>query len=709
MNEAIRELGQQLQSDDPYERETSALELAELEDPDTAPLLTKALADEEPSVRRWGAYGLGKLGRPEHGPALRRVWEKDPDLRVRIQATAGLARLGEKGAFEKLPQYLSAPSLEVRREAAEVLFGLSGPPPLRSLLKPLLAAKNEPARAWAAAMLHTLGEADAFSKWRGALASPEGRLDAVLAAPLMREARAVRELLRLIVELPQEELEAAEGEVTLQELLGDAMQLSGLDTLLGGAEPDEELRADLLLLLGRHRHLVPELVDEIVELLSQRPREKLGREVAQILAAQERAERPQIFAALAPLFPQAALPTLIEMKGAEREEALQAVARAAGEAAGEDPQLVELTDTLRATPYGHHFEGLPTAQQSRKPKRSRDDGSSARTIEEMPAVSLPSTATVTREMELPEVDPQSRTATMEMALPDMALAGDLEEGEEEWDPTVPPEPETVAQRALVLAGLLRRMALEERLARGKDPAAREELQRLQQWMDEEGLFATLGISGLELLDSEPGTWAEEDRQSIGWSAEELHLLLWALKQGKLPPQEARVEAAPLLERLPLLKDPQPFLEAAELRPIEEVEAQRDRWEVLLECARYESLARGIAADPEIAEGDPDLELLLESAEEVGFDRKGTAAKLGKARASAEGLRHWSRHLVTQLQEEGLLPGKPGEGLVFQGKRLHEMNEEALAALLALAHGRFQALEWLAAGDVAVPEGEDEAG
>jgi HEAT repeat protein len=710
MNEAIRELGQQLESEDPYERETSALELAELEDPRTAPLLTRALMDEEPSVRRWGAYGLAKLGLPEHMPVLRRVWEKDPDLRVRVQAAAGLARLGERGALEKLPQYLSAPSVDVRREAAEVLFALPGPPPLRSLLKPLLTASNEPARAWAAAMLHTLGEAEAFSKWHGALASPEGRLDAVLAAPLMREARAVRELLRLLVELPQEELEAAEEDVSLQELLGDALQLSGLDTLLGGAEADEELRSDLLLLLGRFQHLVPELADEITELVSQRPPEKLGHELAQLLATQEREERAQLFAVLAPLFPYAALPTLAELKGAEREEALQAVARAAGEAAGEDPRLVELTEALRATPYGHHFEGLPTGPQSRKPKRSREDASSAaRTIQEMPAVSLPSTATVTREMELPAVDELSRTATLEMELPSVGQEEEFEEDGEEWDAKVPPEPEAVAQRALVLGGLLRRLALEERLARVKDPAAGEEGVRLQQWLDEEGLFATLGVTGLELLESEPGTWSEEDRQSIAWSAEELHLLLWALKQGKLPPLEARVEVAPLLERLPLLKDPQPFLESAELRYGEELEAQRDRWEVLLECARYESLARGLAADPSLAEGDPDLELLLESAEEVGFDRKGAAAKLGKARASAEGLRHWSRHLVTQLQEEGLLPGKPGEGLLFQGKRLHELNEEALASLLALAHGRFQALEWLAAGDVLLPEGEEEAG
>ena len=407
-----------------------------------------------------------------------------------------------------------------------------------------------------------------------------------------------------------------------------------------------------------------------------------------MLSSQEREERASLFAGLAPLFPQAAPSTLIEMKGAEREEALRAIAQAAREAAGEDPRLVALTDKLRATPYGHHFEGLPTGSTARKPKRTR---------------------TLSREMQIPLIHSQTRTSTQEMELPPVGLAGGLEEGEEEWEPTVPPEPKTVAERALVTGGMLHRLALEERLARTKTPAAREEILQFQQWLEEEGFLVNVGVTGQELLESDPGTWSEEDRQSIAWSAEELHLLLWALKQGKLPPLEARVEAAPLLQLLPLLKDPQPFLESAELRLSEEIEAQRDRWEVLLECARHESLARGIVAEPSIAEGDPDLELLLESAEEVGFDRKGTAAKHGKARAAAEGLRHWSRHLVTPLQEEGLLPGKPGEGLLFQGKRLHELSEDTLATLLALAHGRFQALEWVAAGDVAVPEGEDEAG
>jgi hypothetical protein len=171
--------------------------------------------------------------------------------------------------------------------------------------------------------------------------------------------------------------------------------------------------------------------------------------------------------------------------------------------------------------------------------------------------------------------------------------------------------------------------------------------------------------------------------------------------------ETRTEAAPLLEKLPLLKDPQPFLAATERRPIEEVEAQRNRWDVMLDCARYESFARGIQEEPALAEGDPELEGLLDSAEAEGFDREILEIKHGKARASVEGLRFWMRFLVTQLQKEGLLTGKPGEGLLFQGKRLTDLDEDTLANLLGLAHGRSQALKWLMEGDGAEPVDNDE--
>jgi HEAT repeat protein len=675
MNEAIHELGQQLSSDDPHEREMSALELAELEDLHAAPFLLRALEDEVEAVRRWGAYGLAKLGRPEHAPALRRAMEKDPDLTVRMQAAYGLAKLGDKAALEKLPQYLSAPDPSLRRDTAALLLTLPEPAAVRPVLKPLLLARNERARAWAAGLLHALGEADAFSQWHSALASPEGRRDAVAAVPHMHEARAIRELLRLLAELPEEELAAAEEEQpSLLDLLSGSLRRAGLELLLD-TDADEALRADLLVLLGRHRAHIPELVDDILDAFAQRSSDKLGRELAQLVLEREPQERGAFFTNVVTLFPKAALPTLADLKGQEREEVLRGVVEIAAEAEGHEPQLLELCEVLRATPYGHHFQGLPTSP-------------------------------VTREQEMPEDGLDG--ATQEQAIPEEEEVFGAEEEEEAWTEQVPPEAEAVAQRALVLGGLLGRLALEERLGKGKDPGARQECLRLQQWMDEEGLFSTVGVSGLELFEEEPGSWSAEDRQSVSWSAEELQLLLWALGLGKLPPMEARAEAAPLLERLPLRKDPQPFLESATRRPLAEVQAQRDRWEALLECARYESFARGIIADPSMADSDPDLETLLESAQEVGFDRKAASAK-GRTQTVVEGLRHWSRHLASELQQQGLMPGTPGQGLLFQGKPLHELDGDGLAALLALAHGRFEALEWLAAGAEAHAAGEEEAG
>jgi HEAT repeat protein len=306
-------------------------------------------------------------------PGLRRVLDKDPDLRVRVQAAAGLARLGDKGALEKLAQYLGAPSLEVRRDAAEMLLSQPDPGALRSMLKPLLAARDERVRAWAAAVLHTVGEPEAFPKWLGALASQESLIDAILAVPLMQEARAVRELLRLMAELPPEGFEASESAApSLLGLLADALRLSGVDILLGGSEADQALRADLFVLLARHPHLIAEHVDDIAEALSQRSPEQLGAELAQLLSEHEREERAQLFAALAPFFPEAALPTLVELRGPDRESALRALAQSARDAAGEDRRLVKLTEVLKAT--------LTTSRECpRGPPRASPSGRRRRT------------------------------------------------------------------------------------------------------------------------------------------------------------------------------------------------------------------------------------------------------------------------------------------------------------------------------------------
>lgn len=704
MTDALKELARQLSSEDPYERESSALELAELGDPRAAPLFVHALGDPAEPVRRWSAYGLAKLGRQEDAPALRRALEKDSATSVRIQAALGLALRGERPALEKLIQFLKSPALETRRDAAEALLLLPEPASIRPLLRPLLTGGEHRSRAWAAGLLHGLGEPEVYPKWRGTLVSPESRRDAVGVVPFMKEARAVRELLRLLGALSQEELDATEGdEPSLAEHMINALRLSGMDLLLGG-EADERLWADLLLLLGRHQDLIPELTDDVLQFLNQHPPMDVGRELAALLFEQERQDRGPLFMAITTLLPGLAVPALEAMGHRDREEVLEAVLDALERAQGQDSALQTLGEVLRESVYGERFEELLQESLTQEQEIPEDEEPAGATLE-MPAATVPGSANVTQEMEVVEELPPG--PTMEFEVPEEEE--EPEEEDEEWLSPTPPEAEAVAQRALVVGALLKRLTLEERLARGKDPAAKGELQRLQQWMDEEGLFGTLGITGMELFDAEPGTWTEEDRQSLAWSAEELHLLLWALKQAKLPPPEARAEAAPLLERLPLLKDPQPFLETTERRPLEEVEAQRHRWEVLLDCARYESFARGILADPTLAEGDPELEGLLDSAEAEGFERASLELKHGRARMAVEGLRFWMRFLIAQLQKDGLLAGKGGEGLLFQGKRLTELDEATLATLLGLSHGRRQALLWLMEGNGDLSEDEDEPG
>jgi HEAT repeat protein len=709
MTDALKELARQLSSEDPYERESSVLELAELADPRAAPLFVRALGDSAEPVRRWSAYGLAKLGRQEDAPALRRALEKDPAPAVRIQAALGLARMGDRAALEKLLQFLKAPTLDTRREAAEALLSLPEPATLRPLLRPLLTANEERSRAWAAGLLHSLEEPEVYPRWRVTLASATSRRDAVGVVPFMKEPRAVRELLRLLGKLSQEELDAAEeDEPTLAEHMTNALREAGLERVLGD-KADESLRSDLLLLVGRHQFLIPELLDDVLQFLNQRPPMEVGGELAALLIEQEREERAVLFMSITTLSPGLAVPTLEAMGHRDREEVLDEVLAALERAQGEDAALQALGEMLSQSAYGERFQdvlqGSGTMEQE-IPEDEEEGSQSHATLLEMPALTGLPSATVTREMVAVHEPPAPPT----MEIPAVTEDEEFEDEEDEdWLSPTPPEADAVAQRALVVGALQQRLMLEERLARGKDPAAKAEIQRLQQWVDEEGLFGTLGIMGMELFEAEPGAWSEEDRQSVAWSAEELQLLLWALKQGKLPPLEARVDVLPLLERLPLLKDPQPFLDGAERRPLEEVEAQRNRWEVMLDCARYESFARGIMADPDLAEGDPELDGLLDSAEAEGFDRSTLEAKHGKARAAVEGLRFWMRFLVTQLQKEGLLAGKAGEGLLFQGKRLADLDETTLAALLGLSHGRSQALTWLVEGDAEVPGDEDEPG
>lgn len=255
-------------------------------------------------------------------------------------------------------------------------------------------------------------------------------------------------------------------------------------------------------------------------------------------------------------------------------------------------------------------------------------------------------------------------------------------------PGAPPEADSVALRGLAAAGLLRRLELERKQA----PAAAQAA--LRAWLEQNGLFANLGPEGFALFEAAPGSWSAEDHEAVAWAAEELAVLAWALSLRELPPPFERAAAAPLLEVFPGEGPAEPFSLAAKLKPLETVELEQALYDALVVAARTEVWARAIAEDPTLAEGDEDLEALLQEAAEDGFALERLAADQGAAAAAVQGLRHVGQKLLADLFSEG----SPHRAAAFAPTRLAGLDEEALALFLATAQLRAQALAWLLEGD-----------
>lgn len=281
----------------------------------------------------------------------------------------------------------------------------------------------------------------------------------------------------------------------------------------------------------------------------------------------------------------------------------------------------------------------------------------------------------------PLFDPDERTATEGKPV-EAAPA----ETDADAPLTAPPEPDVVAGRALMVGALLERARLESTRDEARFTA-------LQAWVDELGLFSNLGPDGVELFEGKLGSWSDEDIESVDWTSEELVMLLWALGKLDLPRLDARADSAGLVAKLPLLGPAEPFIDDATLRPIDELEVHRALCEALLEAIRSEVYARSILEDPASLEPDEDLEELLSSVAAEGFDRKAAAAT-GAANEAVQGLRYWSRTLLSEL----FASGSPHEAHRIDSAQLVGLDEATLATWLGVAHSRTEAMAWLLEGD-----------
>ena len=294
-------------------------------------------------------------------------------------------------------------------------------------------------------------------------------------------------------------------------------------------------------------------------------------------------------------------------------------------------------------------------------------------------------------------DPAAEAKTQETPVAPAPSGGDAEDDEAgDEAPGAPPDADVVALRALALGALLRRLEMEQRTAPLK------EIESLQAWVDEHGLYAHFGSGAFDLFDAAPSEWTDEDRAHAAWVAEELYVLRWALGQLPLPDVFSRADASAALEGLPLLAVPDTFTSKAERRPLELVEAQQVFQELLYDAAQTEAWARTILAAPEFTADDPDLYERLQEAAADGFELADVTRRKGAQAAAVEGLRWLTRQLLLPLFESG----SPHVAQAFEPGKLATLPDESLALVLATARLRSDALAWLTEGDEEV---EDDAG
>lgn len=283
----------------------------------------------------------------------------------------------------------------------------------------------------------------------------------------------------------------------------------------------------------------------------------------------------------------------------------------------------------------------------------------------------------------PLFDPEEATATDGAPLQAPAAQDDVAMG-------TAPEADVIGGRALMMAALLERSRLEST----RDA---KQLAALTTWVEQHGLFGNLGEAGAELFDAELGSWTDEDVDTVGWAAFELQVLLWALELAPLGSLDARPEPGDLVKLLPVLGDAEKFLDAAESRDIEALEAQLGLWDAMLEAIRSEVYARSILEDPKSLEMDEELETLLSTVEARGFNRAQAAAG-GQVGEAVQGLRFWGRTLLSELFADG----SPHLAQKVDSAKLVSLDDATLATWLGMATARSDAFAWLV-------EGEEEAG
>lgn len=762
MSEDLQALFAALASDDAQEREAAAQQLAELKEDAAAPYLQHALEDEAEGVRMWGAYGLSLLMRPQDTDVLARAAADEASPLVRLWATFGLAAQKDAAGAKALVEFLDSDDAEVRTNAADALTSLDDASQVRPALEARMKSKQPRAQAWAAGVLHALEHPTAFSAWQQALLNPDGRVDAALVAPFLQSQSAARALLRLLGELPTEELDSSvseEGQDPLAELLSRPLPELGLESLIDEAQEDETVRAELLLVLIKGPPADPDVLSDIHEFAAELLPAQLGRDIAELLAEQDPEDHADMIARVATAVPDAVEATVAAMPAAARKAVFDTVASVMRKGEDRAFELLPLLDTLRTTRFADQFEDVPDPIGLAEPDQDltapgvptvgdedgegdSDDDFQLEDLSAEQLAELESSGDEGLEQSFGDLggDAESElegSGDELTLLIERIVAGDELTSEEQAkakafldelgmtaeeyvaqihaepgdDEAPPPTAMEVAQRALALGALLRRSELERKLADGEvqRPEAARNVQAIKKWLDEKMLLEILSPMEADLLDARTGDWTVDDREFVHTSADALAMLLWALGKTKALSAEEPAPAAALVKSLPILQDPRQFVDNATIKDHEEISRLSDLWETWAFRVQQEDQARAVLEDPE-TELPLDVDALIAELKTEGFDDRAASAK-GKGNRAAEAMRFLGRKAAQRLVDEKIITKLTAGDLGLKGKPVSQLDGPTLDALRALVNERARALSWITVGGSweAVDEGFEDFG
>jgi hypothetical protein len=219
-------------------------------------------------------------------------------------------------------------------------------------------------------------------------------------------------------------------------------------------------------------------------------------------------------------------------------------------------------------------------------------------------------------------------------------------------------PAEVRARILILAAVLRRLALEDALTDAVGERLADAFDE-RMWLQDQGLASDLSPRESALLTSPVGSFAPEEIAEASWQGEAMITLAWAAGAVERPPIDATSDPRPVMDLVPRPWDPiQRWMSDPAI--VSDTDAVRER-----------ELA-------EIWHWRATTELLLREASAA--DRREYEAAI--------------REVAAEARDAGIVPALRDGDFAARGQRFEDLSEGEVDELVTVTGQRLHALNWL---------------